>query len=120
MILLQSVVQVYVGPMPNRFTQFAPNRRRIGIMTIGRDPVRDNPGHRSGGTEKRFGGGEIASLAEHHVHQGAIAIDGPIEVTPVAVHFDESLVHVPATADVAASTATEFLSQTRGEFRLPI
>src|SRR6188474_969049 len=39
---------------------------------------------------------------------------------PVAVHFDESLIHVPASADVAASTATEFLSQSRREFRLPI
>ena len=44
MILLKSIVQVYVRPMPNRFAQFAPDRRRIGIMTVGRDPVRDNSG----------------------------------------------------------------------------
>src|SRR5690349_3061934 len=39
---------------------------------------------------------------------------------PAATHFDERLVDIPAAADAAASTATEFLSQSRREFRLPI
>ena len=78
MILLKSVVQVYVRPMPNRFAQFAPDRRRIGIMTVGRDPVRRNPGHVPGRTEELFGGREIAALAEHHVDQVAVAVDGPV------------------------------------------
>jgi hypothetical protein len=62
----------------NRAAQLASDRCGAGIVTVGRDPVRDNPGHHSGGTEERFGGGEIASLAKHHVHQGAVAVNGPI------------------------------------------
>ena len=89
-------------------------------MAIARDPVRDNPGHRSARTEQCLGGGKIAALAEHRVHQGAIAVHGPVQIPPQAVDFDKRLVDVPAAADVAASTVTEFLRHAWGEFRLPI
>ena len=64
--------------MANHFTQFAADRGRVSVMTIGRNPVGDDPGHRPGRTKERFRGGEIAVLAEHHVNQGTIAVDRPI------------------------------------------
>ena len=78
MILLKSVIQIRVGPMPNHFAQFAPDRGRVSVVTIGRDPVGDNPNHRPGRTKERFGGGEIAVLAEHHVNERTIAVNRPI------------------------------------------
>ena len=75
MILLKSVVQVHVGPMPNRFAQFAPDRSRVTVMTIGRDSIGDNPSHHPGRTKERLGGGEIAVLAQHHVNEGTIAVE---------------------------------------------
>ena len=47
-------------------------------MTVGRDPVRHNPGHVPGRTEELFGGGEIVALAEHHVVQGAVETRRPL------------------------------------------
>jgi hypothetical protein len=41
-------------------------------------------------------------------------------IAPPSVRSWHTLVHVPAAANVAAPTATEFLSQSRREFRLPI
>ena len=120
MILLKSVVQVYVHPMPNRFTQFAPDRRRIGVVTVGRDPVRDNPGHGSGGTEERFGGGQIAALAEHHVPQSAVAVDGPVQIPPEAVDFDKPLVHVTSFGRCGGVDGDGVPQPEPGEFRLPI
>jgi hypothetical protein len=78
MVLLQSVVQVYVGPMPNRFVEFAPDGRQVGIVTIGSGPISDSPGHRPGGTKERPSG-EIPGLAQDNVHQCAIAVDGPVQ-----------------------------------------
>ena len=120
MVLLKSVVQVHVRPMPNRFAQFAPDRGRVTVMTIGRDAIGDNPGHRLGRTKERLRGGEIAVLAEHHVHEGTVAVDCPIQIAPIAVDFNIRLIHVPAPADAAMSAATEFFGQSRGEFRLPV
>jgi hypothetical protein len=52
--LLQSVVQVDVGTMPNRLAQFALDRCRIAVVPISRDPIRDNPGHHPGRTKERL------------------------------------------------------------------
>jgi hypothetical protein len=49
-------------------------------MTIRRDSIRDNPGHHPGRTKERLRGGEIAVLAEHHVNEGTIAVDGPKKI----------------------------------------
>ena len=120
MILLKSVIQIRVGPMPNHFAQLAPDRGRVIVMTIGRDSIRDNPGHHRGRTKERLGGGEIAVLAQHHVNEGTIAVDGAIEIAPVAVNLDVRLINIPAAADATMSAATEFFGQSRGEFRLPV
>src|SRR5271155_846743 len=77
-ILFEPVVQVGIGPVPDRLTEFAPDRCGIGIVTIRRYPVRDSTGHRFGGAEKCLGSREIAALAEHYIHQSTVAVDGPV------------------------------------------
>jgi hypothetical protein len=59
-------------------------------------------------------------LAEHNVHQCAIAVDGPVQIAPVAVNLDVGLVDIPASADAAAVMTTELFGQSRDEFRLPV
>ena len=78
MLLLQSVIQVAVGAMPDGLAQRRPDRTRIAIMPIGGDPIRREAGHGLGGLEQRLGRRHVAVLAEHHVDQRAAAVDGAI------------------------------------------
>src|SRR5690348_1957759 len=114
------VVEVYVRPVPNRFAELAPDRGRVGVVPISRDPVWNNVGHRLGGTKECLCGSEIAMLAQHHIHQVTIAINGPVQVAPLAVDLDERLVHVPASTDATPATVAEFFSQRRREFGFPV
>ena len=42
MILLKVIVEVYICPVPNRFPELAPDRGRVGVVTISRDPIWNN------------------------------------------------------------------------------
>src|SRR4051794_15800458 len=48
------------------------------------------------------------------------AVDGPVYVTPASVHFQIPLVHVPVAARLAAPAPPQRLSQSGGEFGLPL
>lgn len=74
MILLKVVIEVYVCPVPNRFAELTPDRGRVGVVPISRDLVWNNLSHRFGGTKECFCSSEVAMLAQHHVHQVAVAI----------------------------------------------
>src|SRR5215210_2246334 len=51
-ILLQPVVQVGAGPVPHTLAQLGPDRPRIAVVAVGRDPVRVHAGHRLRGPEE--------------------------------------------------------------------
>src|SRR5918998_6860256 len=38
-VLLQPVVQVAAGPVPHPFAQLGPDRPRVAVVTVGRDPL---------------------------------------------------------------------------------
>ena len=87
-ILLQSVVQVAAGAVLHAFTQLRPDRARVAVVAIRGHPVRDNIGDCLGGLEERLRSRHVTVLAEHHVDQRAVAVDGAIEIAPMPVHLD--------------------------------
>ena len=73
-----------------------PNRARIGIMAIGRDAIRRHPSHHPCRPNKGLGRREIACIAEPHVHEVAVSINGTVQVIPLPLNFDLRFIHVPA------------------------
>ena len=62
--------------------------------------------------QKAFGSGEVAPLAEPELNGVTVAVDGSIEIFPLASDFDVSLIHVPFPAD-APFAEIEALEQLR-------
>jgi hypothetical protein len=125
-ILLNPIVQVGAGPMPNASTQFSADRARIAVVAVGGHPVRRHARHRFGRAEKCSGCGHVAVLAEHHVDQSTRAVDGAVEVAPVSSHLDVGLIDIPASADLprrrrrrsSARAGIDLLSHARTASRL--
>ena len=113
MILLEAIVEVAVGPMPHAGAKFAPDRLRIGIVAVRRDPVGDHSGDRLRRSKETLRRGEVTVLAEHDVDQGAVAIDRAIEVLPLAAHPNIRLVDVPCV-DGPMGSRTSKRIQTAG------
>src|SRR3954463_5702612 len=109
-ILLDPIVHVLAGPVSNPLAQLGPDRARIAVVAVGRDPVRRGTGDPLRGPEERPRGGHVAALAEHHVYQGAGAVDGEIQVAPAALDLDVGLVNIPAAARLAATAPSQILS----------
>src|SRR6202040_3870933 len=114
-ILLKSVVQIATCPMPHMAAEFGADCPGIGIVA-----VRGGASHRLCRSKEGLGGGEVAVLAQHHVDQGASAIDRAIQIPPTTTHPNVCLVDVPASADFAFSSPTQVFSQCRGKFGFPI
>ena len=89
-------------------------------MAIRGHPVRDNIGDCLGGLEERLRSRHVTVLAEHHVDQRAVAVDGAIEIAPMPVHLDVRLVNVPALPDPTASATAQTFSQYGRELGFPV
>jgi hypothetical protein len=87
MILLQMIIQVAVRPVPHPLPKDVPNGARIGIMAIRGDAVWGDTGYCPGGAEEGLGRCEVACLAEPHIDQIPIAVDGTVEVLPLIVLY---------------------------------
>src|SRR4051812_44207979 len=74
--------------------------------------------------KKGLGRRYVAVLAQHGVHEIAVAVDGPIEVGPAATDLQVRLVHVPAAAAAGTAPAmpalAELVGQCRRELRFPL
>src|ERR1700746_954558 len=119
-ILLKSVVQIATCPMPHMAAELCPDCPGIGIVAVGGDPIRGYAGHRLCRSKEGLGGGKVAVLTQHHVDQGASAIDRAIQIPPTTTHPNVCLVDVPAPADFAFSSPTQVLSPYWGEVGFPI
>ena len=119
-ILLKSVVQIAICPMPHMAAEFCPDCPGIGIVAIRGDPIRGYAGHRLCRSKEGLRSGKVAVLTQHHVNQGASAIDRAIQIPPTTTHPNVCLVDVPASADFAFSSPTQVLGQCWGEFGFPI
>ena len=100
------------------------DRPRVGAVPAGGDLVGRDARGGLGRAEEGLGRGHVAVLAQHGVHEVAVAIDRPIQIRPAAPNLQVGIVDVPApaagTAPAVAPTAErvgqggrEFTSQSR-------
>jgi hypothetical protein len=61
--------------MPHMAAELCPDCPGIGIVAVRGDPIRGYAGHRLCRSKEGLGGGKVAVLTQHHVDQGASAID---------------------------------------------
>src|SRR3984957_2261023 len=120
MVLLNSVIQILVGPVFHGFVQFSPDRARITVVTVRRDTRRNDAGHRLGRPKERLCRFHLAVFAQPHVDQGTETINGTIKIAPAAVHFDVRLINVPTLSDPPFTPPPEVVDQGWSELRLPI
>jgi hypothetical protein len=120
MILLEMVIQVAVRPMRHPIPKDVPNGARVCIAAIRGDAVQGHAGHRLGRTKERFGRREVPHVAEAYVHEVAISINRPVEVSPLALDTYVGFVHVPAGSDLAATPLPQRLAEERSQLALPL
>jgi hypothetical protein len=105
-ILFEPVVQGGVRPVQNPPTQGRPNCPWIGAVPVVRHPVRREACGRLGRMEERLGRLHVPVLAEHGVGKVSLAIERPIQITPVAPDLRVCLVGIPAPAGSAPHAVT--------------
>ena len=123
MVLLEAIVQVGAGAVPDRLAQHAADRPRVGAMPVRRHPVRSEALGRPGRAEERLGRLHVAVLAEHRVDQVAAAVDRPIQVGPAAADLQIRLIDVPSGAGAAPPAMPAFaqlVAHDGQQLRLPI
>ena len=83
------------------------------------DLCRRRVDHRLCAAEESLGRIHVAGGAEHRVHEFAVAVNGPVQITPLAFNLYVRLVYVPAATDSPLPFAAHMLSQQRSEPFLP-
>jgi hypothetical protein len=111
MALLHMVVQVAVRPVRHLLPEHRADRPRIGIMPVGRNPVRRCSSHRPRGQKERLRRCEIPGLTKVHIHQVAVAVDCLVELLPYTPHLDIRFVHIPAVAHRTAASFVQGVAQ---------
>jgi hypothetical protein len=61
----------------------------------------------------------ISCGTQHRVRQITVLIDGVVQITPLALHFQIGLIHVSAWADFAVASTTELLCEQLGKTAFP-
>ena len=120
MILFQAVVEVRVAAVPHLPAQCFSDRARIGVMPVGRHLLGDLLRHFQRCREEAFGCLHIPMLAQHGVNQIAVAVDGSVEVLPLARHLDVGFVHVPGAAGLALALGAQLVGHERSEACFPL
>jgi hypothetical protein len=120
MVLLQPIVEILTGPMHDLAAYAATDGAWIGIVAIGRHPLRRVPDRLDRLFEEGFGGDKIAGRAEHRVHQIPFAVNGPIQVMPASTDFDVRFVELPGLARLTMAPGFELPAQQRREAFLPL
>jgi hypothetical protein len=101
-------------------TEYFPDRTRIGIVTVRGDLCRCAVHDRLSAAEEALGCIHVPGRAEHRIYQITFTVDSPLQVTPLALHLQVRLVHVPPSAHFSFAFATDVLGQLRSKPLLPI
>ena len=90
------------------------------LVLVGSDSVRYTASDGSSRTEERLGSRLILALAQQHIDQVAVPINGPIEVDPTPLHFQIGFVAVPAPPHLPTPLPPESLAQHGSQFGFPL
>ena len=122
MVLFESIVQVDARPVTDVAAQCRADRARVRIMSVGCHPVRHKADNRPCRAEEPPSRFHVTGRAQHRVDEIPVAIDRPIQVAPVALDLEVSLVSLPAltrAASYAVSPLAQRLAHHRQQLRFP-
>src|SRR5258708_9076540 len=92
----------------------------IRTMPIGDNLIGSMPNHSNSLLEKPLGGFHISLLAQHGINQIAIRVNGPIQITPLPMHFQVGFIHMPGFPALPMSLVSYMLYYERGKPCLPV
>jgi hypothetical protein len=95
MILLQVVIQVASRAMLYVIPAHMTYGAWIGVMAIRGEAVWYHAGARPGGTQEGLRRGQVAGVAEAHVHQIPVAINRPVKILLPPVNTHIRLIDIP-------------------------
>src|SRR3954451_617778 len=90
-----TVVQITTASVPHALAQRGADRPGVAVVAVGRDPIWRDAGHRLGGAEELLSGSHVAVLAEQHVDQVPVPVDGAIQIAPAAMDLYPRLPYAP-------------------------
>src|SRR5512135_2855695 len=96
------------------------DRAGVGVMPIGRHPLRRVTNHIDSLLEEALRRFHVPLFAEHRINQVAIPIDGPIEVAPLSMDTDVCFIHVPGFPRLSASLSTQLICHERCKTSFPV
>ena len=123
MVLLEPVVQVGAGAVPDGLAQHGSDRPGVGAVTVRRHLLRPEAHGRPRRAEEGLRRLHVAMLAQHGVDQVAVPIDRSIQVAPAAADLQIRLIDVPpgaAAAPPAMPALAQLVAHDRQQLCLPV
>src|ERR1700761_5884930 len=99
MVLLDPAILIGTAPMFYRGSQYLLDGARIGSVPVGGDLDWIFINDRKSTAEEALSGGHVSGGTEQGIDQIACAINGAVQVAPLAFHLDVRFVYKPARAD---------------------
>ena len=119
-ILFQAIIEVFVRPMLYIAAHCLTYRSWIGRMSIRCHLLWSMAYHINGLLEKLLSCLHIPLLAQHGIHQIAILIDRPIQITPLPMHFEVGFIDVSGCPGLSTSLGSQLIRYQRGETCFPV
>jgi len=119
-ILLESIVEIVVGPVEHITAKGLADRTWVGVMSIGRHPLWCVTNHIDSLLEKAPGCLGNSLLTQPGVNQIAIAIDGAREVAPFSLDVDVGFIDIPGPASLSSSLDSQLVGDEWGKTGLRV
>jgi hypothetical protein len=121
MILLQSIVEVAVGPVQRVIAQGLADRTRGGVMSIGGYPFWGVTNHSDGlRRSKRLAASISRFSTRHRSNQMAIPIDGAIQMAPCPFDVDIGFINVPGNSCLSTSFCPQLVCHEWSKTGFPV
>ena len=108
MVLFQSIIQIDVRPVTDAATQRRADRTRVRVVPVGCHPVRHKASNRPCRAKESLGRLHVTGRAQHRVDQVPVAIDGPIQIAPLALNLEVGLICIPTLPRPTPCAMTPF------------
>jgi hypothetical protein len=119
-ILLDPIVEGVIASVNDLTAQDLANGTWVGIMPIGRHPLRCMTNHSDGLSEQALGHLQISLFAERRVNQVAITIKSPIQVAPFPFDAERGFIDMPGCSSLSPSPGAQVIRKQRSKARFPI
>jgi hypothetical protein len=119
-VLLQPIVEVFARSMVHIAAHCLTNGSRIGTVPVGRDRRGGMPHDSYCLFEKSLSRFHIPLLAQHGIHSIALVVDCSIQITPLSMHFEVRLIHIPGSFCLPLPLDSQLIRYQWSKPRLPV